>query len=101
MANETTLTQRVFLIAQLELLFRRVQKTIIDMTLSSNMADRETRVDLIYRFTDIQDEHDDLIDGFRQMLQENTAENTPQQQNTDATTVQAPTQLNQSSNSQY
>ena len=30
------------------------------------------------------------MDEFRQMLQENTAETTPQQQNTNATTVQAP-----------
>ena len=36
------------------------------------------------------DEHDDIMDEFRQMLQENTAETTPQQQNTNATTVQAP-----------
>ena len=46
--------------------------------------------DLINRFTDIQDEHDDIMDEFRQMLQKNTTETTPQQQNTNATTVQAP-----------
>ena len=101
--------------AQLERLFRRVRKAINDINTNYNIADSEnemkkilsnledattylvdhptehaTAEDLINRFTDIQDEHDDIMDEFRQMLQENTAETTPQQQNTNATTVQTP-----------
>ena len=53
-------------------------------------TEHATAEDLINRFTDIQDEHNDIMDEFRQMLQKNTAETTPQQQNTNATTVQAP-----------
>ena len=115
MPNKTTLPQRNFLIAQLERLFRRVRKAINDINTNYHIADSETEMkkilsnledittylvdhptehataeDLINRFTDIQDEHDDIMDEFRQMLQENTAETTPQQQNTNATTVQAP-----------
>ena len=115
MLNKTNLPQRNLLIAQLERLFRRVRKAISDINTNYNIADSETEMekilsnledattylvdhptehataeDLIDRFTDIQDEHDDIMDEFRQMLQENTAETTPQQQNTNATTVQAP-----------
>ena len=114
MPNKTTLPRRNLLVAQLERLFRRVQKAISDINTNYNIADPETEMmkilsnledattylvdqptehataeDLINRFTDIQDEHDDIMDEFRQMLQENTAETTPQQQNTKATTVQA------------
>ena len=53
-------------------------------------TEHATAEHLINRFTDIQDKHDDIMDEFRQMLQKNTAETTPQQQNTNATTVQAP-----------
>ena len=116
MPNKTTLPQRNLPIAQLERLFRRVRKAIIDINTNYNIADSEIKMkkilsnledattyrvdhptehataeDLINRFTDIQDEHDDIMDDFRQTLQENTAETTPQQQNTNATTVQAPT----------
>ena len=69
--------------------------------LDHHPTEHATAEDLINCFTDIQDEHDDIMDEFRQMLQENTADTTPQQQNTNATTVQAPTQLIQFSNSQY
>ena len=103
MPNKTTLPQRNLLIAQLESLFRRVRKAINDNT-NYNIADSEnemkkilsnledattylsdhptehaTAEDLINRFTDIQDEHDDIMDELTQMLQENTAETTPQQ----------------------
>ena len=115
MPNKTTLHQRNFFIAQLERLFRRVRKAISDINTNYNVADSETEMkkilgnledattylvdhptehataqDLINRFTDIQDENDDIMDEFRQMPQENTAETTPQQQNTNSTTVQAP-----------
>ena len=115
MPNKTTLPQRNLLIAQLERLFRRVRKAISDINMNNKIANSETEMkktlsnledattylvdhpteqataeDLINRFTDIQDEHDDFMDEFRQMLQENTAETTPQQQNTNATTVQVP-----------
>ena len=53
-------------------------------------TEHATAEDLINRFTDIQDEHDDIMGEFRQMLREKTAETTPQQQNTNANTVQAP-----------
>ena len=65
---------------------------LVDHTTEYATAD-----ELINRFT----EHEDIMDELRQMLQENTAESTPQQQNTNATTVQAPTQLIQCNNSQY
>ena len=58
--------------------------------LDHHPTEHATAEDLINCFTDIQDEHDDIMDEFRQMLQENTADTTPQQQNTNATTVQAP-----------
>ena len=53
-------------------------------------TEHATAEELINRFTDIQDEHDDIMDDFKKMLRENTAETTPQQQNTSVTTVQAP-----------
>ena len=115
MPNKTILPQRNLLIAQLERLFRRVRKAISDINTNYIITDSETEMkkilsnledattylvdhpnehptaeDLINRFTDIQDEHDDIMDEFRLMLQENTAETTPQQKKTNATTVQAP-----------
>ena len=115
MPNKTALPQRYLLVAQLERLLRRVRKAISGINTNYNIADSETEMkkilsnledattylvdhptehataeDLINRFTNIQDEHDDIMDEFRQMLQENTDETTPQQQNTNATTVQAP-----------
>ena len=50
-------------------------------------TEHATAEDLISRFTNMKEEHDDVMDKLRQMLQENIAETTPQQQNTDATTV--------------
>ena len=95
MPNKTTLPQRNLLIAQ------RVRKAISDINTNYNIADSETErkkilsnlenattylvdhpaehttaEDLINRFTDIQDEHDDIMDEFRKMLQENSAETT-------------------------
>ena len=70
---------------------KKILSNLDDATtyLVDHPTEHATAEDLINRFTDIQDEHDDM-DDFRQMLQENTAETTPQQQNTNATTVQAP-----------
>ena len=115
MPNKTTLPQRNLLIAQLERLFRRVGKAISDINANYDISDSETEMkkivsnledaitylvdhptehataeNLINRVNDIQGEHDDIMEIFRQMLQENTAEKTPQQQKTKATTVQAP-----------
>ena len=89
MPNKTTLPQRNLLIAQLERLSRRVRKAISDINKKYNIADSETEMkkilsnledattylvdhptehataeDLIYRFTDIHDEHDDIMDDF-------------------------------------
>ena len=116
--NKTSLPQRNLLIAQLERLFRRVRKAINDIKTIYNIAvsetemkkilsnledattyhvdhptERATAEDFINRFTDIQNEHDNIMDEFRQMLQENTAKTIPQfqpQQKIYATTVQAP-----------
>ena len=56
-------------------------------------TEHATAEDFIDRFTDIQNEHDNIMDECRQMLQKITAKTVPQhqpQQKTDATTVQAP-----------
>ena len=115
MPNKTTLPQRNLLIAQLELLLRRKRNAINYLNINYNKADSKTEPmkilrsfedattylvdhptehatgeDLNNRFTDIQDEHDNIMNEFKQMLQENTEETTPQQQNDDANTVEAP-----------
>ena len=109
MPDKTIIPQRNLLIAQLERFFRGARKSIIDINLKYNTADSETEMkkvlsnlkdattylvdhpteqataeDLINRFTDIQDEHEDIMDDLRQMLQAKTAETCLQQQNTDS-----------------
>ena len=58
--------------------------------LKDHLNEHATAEDLINRFTKIQDEHDDDMDDFRQMLPENTAETSPQQQNTNYNFHQVP-----------
>ena len=95
MPNKTNLFQINLLIAQLERLYRRVRKAISDFNTNHSIADAETVMrkvfsnledatmylvdhpiehataeDLINRFTDNKDEHNDIMDEFRQMLQE-------------------------------
>ena len=126
MPNKTTLPQRNLLIAQLERLFRRLRKAISDINTNYNIADSETEMkkilsnledatkylvdhptehataeDLINRFTDIQDEHDAIMDEFRQMLQKKQ-----QRQLHNSRTLMPPqfkptTQLIQCNNRQY
>ena len=109
MPDKTILPQRNLLIAQLERFFRGARKAIIDINLNYKTADSETEMkknlsnlkdattylvdhptehataeDLINCFTDIQDEHDDIMNDLRQMLQAKTAETCPQQRNADS-----------------
>ena len=125
-AKKTTLSQRNLLIAPLERLFRRVQEDINDIKTNYNIADSETEMknilsnledsttylvdhpsehataeDLINRFTDIQDKHDDIMDELRQMLQKNTAETTTHSKTLMPRQFKPPTHLIQCNNSQY
>ena len=64
-------------------------------------SEHATAEDLINRFTDIQDKHDDIMDELRQMLQKNTAETTTHSKTLMPRQFKPPTHLIQCNNSQY
>ena len=70
---------------------RKILSNLEDATtyLVDQPTEHATVEDLINHCTAIQDQHDDILDEFRQMLQENAADTTPPQQNTNAISIQA------------